>query len=1043
MAVLIGDGPITPGDLEDRFSTIRRAAGLDGKSIHFIPYDASPVEVKDLVNTILSTLHASCIEYYRDLSKHCRRKRNRSIVPLPTIQPGTSKVLSLQGWNVRYEFKLGVLAEFRQEMDAACRNYETAYEGLFAAELIDAIAVWSPRFNEARQLADIIALRMIRCLLWTDQGAMAVKSWISHRDRVKDLVNRRGKGTESYGWEAWQCAWAKVMADLLSRSEYPLLNVKDPETNTLPIFVATERNAPAGDGRMPWEQLHHEGYWQDIAQKCTRARREWALRMPEEDRHSPGRSPASVVASKAHLYDTYLALEPYREVPADGSPGYNYGNDIISTLQSAIQHFAKRRQVRKIEVLELEKALEQVRNGAWSAAIGTLQPLWANQNWRRAGWWRPLQQVGWALLDCLAHVDRPDLLVPLLWELSSVVFDRRPGTEYDVQKALEKFPENGDHPSVAIDLDKALSPIVPAFVFSSHNVFVGEPVECQLTLQARAQAWLPPIGLTEVKVVFEGNLKPIYLVADGSGASTASSASAAFCNVSLEESSVSTNKRSSAGGIASLTGNTNLSIAPGHTRIICLRIVPREAGELSVASITLLFDDEKFSLAITSSDLEQSSAQWWETRHGLPFPRTLGQESNAFNSITVQPKPPKLRIEAIGMRKAYYTNEAIIIDFDLVNEEAEDAVVSVKVNMISPVEGSAQIKWLEATAGDSVRSEAGIITLPPRNLGTIQSSGKTAVSICVDDTVVAVDHEIEIIATYTLVSEPETILTRSLAIDVGVIRPFEANYEFIPRLDKDQWPSFFEAPLPETDSSAPSGLRHQYSVTSNLYSFATEPITIEAILLIATKISGGAVCSSSTGIVRTQSDSTSTEDATAISAVILPDQTETFDFDLSVQKLILGDRHTVGVDLALEIGWRRQDSETVNSTVLEVPKLVAAMSEPRVMLTISQAGPVGSLEFSAYRLHFMIENPSMHFLTFNVSMDASEDFAFSGPKAGALSLVPISRQSLTYRILPNKKDEWIGVHLNVVDAYFGQTLRVLPGGSDVRVDKKGNVLIKV
>jgi trafficking protein particle complex subunit 11 len=125
-----------------------------------------------------------------------------------------------------------------------------------------------------------------------------------------------------------------------------------------------------------------------------------------------------------------------------------------------------------------------------------------------------------------------------------------------------------------------------------------------------------------------------------------------------------------------------------------------------------------------------------------------------------------------------------------------------------------------------------------------------------------------------------------------------------------------------------------------------------------------------------------------------------------------------------------------------VPRLVAAMAEPRVMLTISEAS-FGVPEMSAHKLSFMIENPSMHFLTFNVSMEASEDFAFSGPKTCAVSLVPISRQTLTYRILPNKKDDWIGVHLTVVDAYFGQTLRVLSGGEGVKVDKKGNVLVKV
>lgn len=1043
VVVLLGDGAISPSELEDRFNTVRRATALDGKSIFFLPNNSSRVEVAEFVSSLLSSLQAPSVEYYRDLSKHCRRKRNRNVVPQPTIPPGMSHTLSLQGWTIRYEFKLGVLAEFRQEMDAACRNYETAYENLFGPEIIDAIAVWSPRFNEARLLADMIAFRIIRCLLWTDKATTAVKSWITHRDRVRDLVNRRGKGTSNYAWDAWQTVWTKIMADLLSRSTYPLLNVILPEPlNVLPIFVGAEQNISTGDRATPWEQVHHEGYWLNIASQYTIARRTRALQVPEEDRQSPSRSPASTVASKAHLYDTYLALEPYLEVPSDGTPGYNYGEEIIFTLDAAIQHFAKRGQLRRIEILRLQKAREQIHAGAWAAAIDTIRSLWTSRSWRRAGWWNMLQQLGWALLDCLSQVRNPDLLIQLLWELSTVVFERKAGIEYDLHLALQDYDVD-DITSAAVDMDEALSPIVPSFAFSTHDVFVGEPLECQLSLQSRAQSWMPPIRLSEVKVVFEGGLKPIYLVAEEGQESGPTSSTTEFVDVLLEEAPAFTNKRSSAGAIASQTGVAKLSIPPNCTKIFRLVVVPREAGEVSIASITLLINDDKFSLAVISSDFEHSTAHWWETKKGVPTSRPLGQESNSFNSITVQPKPPKLQIEAPGLRKSYYTNESIKIEFDILNDEDEEAVVSIEARMISPVGGAARVKWLDSTvSGEALSGDGGVQTLSSRGLGAIQSSGKSTVSLCLEDTIAAIDHEIELLATYRLVSEPETTLTKGLTVDVGIIRPFEANYDFLPRLDAAPWPSFFESPPPDTDASTPLGLRYLYSVAANLYSFATEPVLIEAILLTATKIVGGAVCSSSTGIVRKRAGPKASADQAAISSVLLPDQTETFDFEFSVQKLVLGDRHTVGVDLALEIGWRRQGVEEVNTTVLEVPRLVATMAEPRVILTTSPT-LLGAADVAAYRLNFMIENPSMHFLTFNVSMDASEDYAFSGSKACSLNLAPMSRQSLTYRILPSKKDEWIGVHLNVVDAYFGQTLGVLPGGDGVKADKKGSIFVKV
>ncbi len=1051
VVVLLGDGNISSSDLEERLTTLRRAVSLDAKSLYFLAHGSPTAPVTVFVNNILSSLHPLCVEYYRDLSKHARRKRNRSSTPQPTVQPGNSKVLPFQGWNVRYEFKLGVFAEFRQEMDAACRNYETAYESLFAPEIIDDIAAWSPRFNDARLLADVIAFRTIRCLLWTDQATTAVRSWVTHRDRVRDLVNRRAKGTKNYGWEAWQATWASIMADLVSRSEFPPLHLKLPTASgLLPIYVDGERSLPVGERLVPWEQLHHQGYWLDTAKNSILARRAWALQIPEEDRQSPDRSPASTVASKAHSHETYLALEPYREMPADGTAGYDYAGDIISTLEAAVSHFTRRGQLRKSEILELQKASQQIETGSWEAATSTLLRLWSSQQWRQAGWWKLLQGLGWALLDCLAHVKRGDFLVRLLWELSNEVFDRKPHTTYDLRNALAPYNLDNDSLSVAVDIDESLSPLTASFAFSTRDVFVGESLDCQLTLQSRLQVGLPAMRLSGVKVVFEGNLKPVYLISSDAeevepenGTSTAH-----FVEVRMEETSslsLSGSRRSSASAVPSQAGATDLSILPGQMKIFKLRVVPREAGEISVAYITLILNDEKFTLTATTSDFTHCVPLWWETKASVPVSRVLGQESHTSNTINVQPKPPKLKMEALGLRKSYYTNESILVNLAVINEEADDVIVSLGARMISPVQGAARVEWVgyETDTTASI-PETGILTLSSRELGGIRSSERATVSILITETTAAVDHEVEFTATYRLVSEDETILSKTVTIDVGVIRPFEANYDFTPRLDVTSWPSFFEAPPAASDSAQPSGLKHLYSVAANLYSFATEALIIEAILLKATKIVGGAVCSSSTGIVRPQPESSAAEadDTEIISAVIGTDQTEIFDFDLVLQKLVLGDRHRVTVDLELEIGWRRQDSSEVNTTVLEAARLVAPMAEPRVMLTISPIS-TGMPDVAMHKLSFTIENPSMHFLNFNVGLEASEDFAFSGSKSCAISLLPVSRQTLVYHILPKKKDEWVGVQLNVVDAYFGQTLKVLPGGKGVKADKKGSVFIKV
>ena len=500
-------------------------------------------------------------------------------------------------------------------------------------------------------------------------------------------------------------------------------------------------------------------------------------------------------------------------------------------------------------------------------------------------------------------------------------------------------------------------------------------------------------------------------------------------------------KRSSAGGIASVVGEGNLLLPPGKIRIFNFRVIPREAGEVSVASATLMIEEASYSLTVTTSDFKNSVNQWFETKAGQPSSRRIGPERNV-HTLQVLPKPPKVEINARNFKKTYYTNEEIHLDLEIENSEEEGAIASIETRLISPIKGTANIKWLD---GDSSRppdedSEMEQV-LPAKNLGLLEPTTKSIASLLITDAMAALDHELEVTISYKLRSDEETILRKTLALDIAVIRPFEANYNFNPRLLKEPWPNFFEMSLNAANSSTPLGLQHQYQVTANLFSFAVEPVIIEAIILTTTKITGGAIASSTTGVLRDEKAMQKSQ-PDQISTQIDPEQTRNFDFELSVQKLILGDRHTVALGLSLEIGWRRPDSDKVNTTILEVPPFQMLMAEPRVLLTVDKKRSVGS-GMEAYSLIYTIENPSMHFLTFNITMDSSEDFAFSGPKANAISLVPISRHSVQYTILPKKSKQWVKVQLNVVDAYFTQTLRVQPAGEGVKMDKKGSLLVWV
>lgn len=413
--VLLGgaDGPSTPsGGMQERLESIRRGTALDPKSIFYISAQDSPADLKQSVDNVLSVLYGTAVEYYRDLGRHARKKRSRGIAPHPTVPPttGTSRTLSLSDWNFRYDFKAAVLAEFRQETDAAVRSFEQAYEILLGQDVLDIIPSWSPRWNEARLLSDVISIRCLRIQLWMGRTTLAVRRWQRHRDRIGDFVDRRGRGTDNYGWQAWEARWALVMAHLIEKVELPGLG---PSATIL--FLQPEK-AVLGERLKPWELLHHTGYWYRMAARHTAARRKLAHMIPEEDRGAPDSSPASLVASKAYTYDTYLCPAPYQEVPTVGQ-GVNHAQLIIDLLVAARTQFQARRQLRLAAEVSLECAREMTLISAWDDVIAILRPLWDDMSFRSDGWIDASEDLGWLLRQAAVETGRADLVVAIDWEL--------------------------------------------------------------------------------------------------------------------------------------------------------------------------------------------------------------------------------------------------------------------------------------------------------------------------------------------------------------------------------------------------------------------------------------------------------------------------------------------------------------------------------------------------------------------------------------------------------------------------------------------------
>ncbi|PNY23345.1 Uncharacterized protein TCAP_06725 [Tolypocladium capitatum] len=1016
--ILLGDvdgGSARLSDgVQERLEGIRRGAALDPKSIFYIPMQESPAGLKRVVDGILTVLYGTAVEHYRDLGRHARKKRSRGIAPQPTVPPtsGTSRTLSLPDWNFRYDFKAAVFAEFRQEMDAAIRSFEQAYEILLGQDVLDIMPSWSPRWNEGRLLSDIISIRCLRIQLWMGNTSLAVRRWQAHRDRIADFVDRRGRGTNNYGWQAWEARWATVMANLIEKVEMPGL-----VPATMMLFLQPEKSV-LGERLRPWELLHHTGYWYRIAARHLAARRALAHMIPEEDRDPPDSSSASQVASKSYTYDTYMCPAPYQEYPVAGT-GVNHAQLIIDCLIAARTQFQARKQLRIVAEISLDCAREMASIESWEEVMAMLWPIWDDTLFRSEAWLDASEELCWLMRRAASKTGRADLVVAIDWELMSNKFSKRPHWCYDLSKSLDGVTANAK-PTVSLSDDQASSFVSASFVFRNKEMKAGETCKGQLMMASDAMPGSAPVTFSSVRVEFEGSLKPVTIEHDASGGAAATTDDAHVNTLVLEEEFA---EDSGDDLPTKLKGRADLTLRPGQRRVLEMAIPLREDGDAEALSVKLSYRSDAFDLDYTIKFRETDPATGWFVE-GSRKPR---QARSDARTLHIQPRPPKMEIKVVDPLEQHYTNEMVELRVELRNDEDEPASVKLDVHLFGKRVPAFQILADGQEHGsDGGEDESRIQGIA---LGRMSNGSSLSLVVRIDPGDAPMSHDLHLRATYHLDSDAATPITQMLPVQLKVVAPFEANYDLVPRLHLDPWPSLFDyeglQDLAEAAAMPARGFSQQWCLICHYASFALEDLVVVEMDMKVLSCVGGARCNVAKrpGVPHE-------------GLVAAPRTMGEAQFDLVAQKLSLDDRHAVSLDLAFVIKWKRQGAADgpVNTTTMPVGQYLVLGTEPRVLASVLHTAPGASR--SLMHLDLTIENPSNHFLTFGLTMEPSDRFAFSGAKQTTMHLLPMSRRTTRYRLLPFVRRTYIRPGLVVRDKYFQKVLRIIPT-EGMKIDKDG------
>lgn len=457
-----------------------------------------------------------------------------------------------------------------------------------------------------------------------------------------------------------------------------------------------------------------------------------------------------------------------------------------------------------------------------------------------------------------------------------------------------------------------------------------------------------------------------------------------------------------------------MTLSPGQTRVFGLSLSPRETGSVHLQSIVATVQTESLNMTIPMQvNPGGSSAVWYCIgSHGVRKKRV----ASTLASTKVLPRQPRLDIKLRNINKQYFTNEKVVLEIELVNNESEAADATLDVQVLGGIHDPPRYAW-NAVSGATLQAKA--LSIP---LDILPPSQKTLKSVVVQMPSIASDLRLQVHTTYRLASSPDGSIVKSFSTDLSVIGPFEANYDLSAAVHPDPWPSFFdmgdeennEKALPDHSvaASALPKLSTRWNLKASIASFATETLLIEKTEVRLLEVHSKTTCTVHEGQANLQE------------APIGSKEQRNFNFTIDSNSELEA-KKAAEIEASLLVYWRRTSGQSTftNCTTLAVPSLNLNSNEPRILATVQR--PSGD---ETIILEYTFENPSMHLLLLSSSMDTSGEYAFSGPKQTTFQLLPISRHRIRYVLQPLIYGVFIQPQLKVMDTYFKQILQPIGTG---------------
>ncbi|CAO3690739.1 unnamed protein product [Umbelopsis ramanniana] len=705
--------------IEDRLASLRKLSGLDSKNSLFVLPVSTQTDANEFINNLFRSLYESAQVYYSNHVKRVRKKLARLPSPSVAIRQVTPQTaegpqpLSVPGWLVRYEYKLGVFQEFRQDIQGSLKSYDAAYNMLLnmlqPGTGDGSLKPRSKRWKEAWILADCINIKICRFFLFQDNASMALAQLNKHLHAFQLFSNEWHMGERSFEYWSWLSKQYRVFAeqiDIAARHGFKLpvplpvqSSAGSPPMGSSPFLGSGGYVNQAEGGSNPGELLQHAGFYFHLAAMCSAERRRRYIDMAKwKDSETKTDDPtyrSAMTALKEEEQIDHSALT-------------------IELLTKGYEQFKKHRNTRMTLYLAAEIAGTYYEAGKFEMALKFFERI--GKTYRKESWHTVLTSILRWSLRCAKELNMTTSVVGYLVELLCddlpMSQDKRIELQNDLQSTLTdgSLTEDDNQEPLIVRMDDINSFLTCHVQFEMPSGFVNQPMHFQISLSTNKQSPPQPIVFRSLRTNFNNERwNQVYLHDEDDHDDKDYS----FYDCTNSEYDSSEKRWSTNAGLQFRHGQSKVfegTVNLDHSENLKMETVMLELDS-SGRQVFLCFD-----IASRIQDTRSAGRRKW---HNAEFPKpTFLKGRGEVSATDISQQPSKLTITNKHYAPAL-VDEHYPFFITLTNEESTpvDAVIRVEIKATETQDLGDKLKL---TPTDDDASATSILDI---NVGQIEGNG--------------------------------------------------------------------------------------------------------------------------------------------------------------------------------------------------------------------------------------------------------------------------------------------------------------------------------